>query len=257
MSNLMQAIWVELLKARRSKVPLFTAFGFAMIPLGGGFFMVVLKDPEMARRVGLISMKANLTMGTADWNTYLQFLVMAVGAGGLVLFGIIASWVFGREYSDHTIKDLLALPTSRSTIVISKCIVVALWSFALTIMLCLLTLFIGTALNLPPIPLHFFIQSGITVTIAAGLTIALITPIAYAASVGHGYLPSIGSIIITLVLAQLVNATGWGEYFPWAIPALYSQGENLGSVSFIIVILTSIIGFIGTLLWWEWADETY
>jgi ABC-2 type transport system permease protein len=257
MNNLTQAIWVEFLKARRSKVPLFTALGFAMIPLGGGFFMVVLKDPEMARRVGLISMKANLTMGTADWNTYLQFLIMAVGAGGLVLFGIIASWVFGREYSDHTIKDLFALPTSRSTIVTSKCSVVAIWSFALTIMLCLLTLFIGTALNLPPISLHFFIQSGITVAIAAGLTIALITPIAYAASVGHGYLPSIGAIIITLVLAQLVNATGWGEYFPWSIPALYSQGENLGSVSFIIVILTSIIGFIGTLLWWERADETY
>lgn len=257
MSNLMQAIWVELLKVRRSKVPLFTALGFAMIPLGGGFFMIVLKDPEMARRVGLISLKANLTMGTADWNTYLQFLIMAVGAGGLVLFGIIASWVFGREYSDHTIKDLLALPTSRSTIVTSKCIVVAIWSFALTIMLCLLSLLIGIALKLPPISLHFFVQSGITVAIAAGLTIALITPIAYAASVGHGYLSSIGAIIITLVLAQLVTATGWGEYFPWAIPALYSQGESLGSVSFIIVILTGIIGFIGTLLWWERADETY
>ena len=105
MNNLVQAIWVEFLKARRSKVPLFTALGFAMIPLGGGFFMIVLKDPEMARRVGLISMKANLMMGAADWSTYLQFLILAVGGGGLVLFGFIASWVFGREYSDHTIKD--------------------------------------------------------------------------------------------------------------------------------------------------------
>ncbi|MBK9208211.1 MAG: ABC transporter permease [Anaerolineales bacterium] len=156
MNNLVQAIWVEFLKARRSKVPLFTALGFAMIPLGGGFFMIVLKDPEMARRVGLISMKANLTMGTADWNNYFQFLIMAVGAGGLVLFGVITSWVFGREYSDHTIKDLFALPTSRSTIVMSKCIVVMRWSFALTIMLCLLTFCIGTALSLPPKPRNFY-----------------------------------------------------------------------------------------------------
>jgi len=54
MNNLLQAIWVEFLKARRSKMPLFTALGFAMVPLGGGFFMIVLKDPDMARRVGLI-----------------------------------------------------------------------------------------------------------------------------------------------------------------------------------------------------------
>ena len=256
MSNLTQAIWVEFLKARRSKVPLFTALGFAMIPLGGGFFMVVLKNPEMARRVGLISMKANLTMGTADWNTYLQFLIMAVGAGGLVLFGVIASWVFGREYSDHTIKDLLALPTSRSIIVISKFVVVAMWSFGLTIMLCLLTLCIGFALNLPPQPLRFFVESGIAVMLAASLTTILATPIAFSASVGRGYLPPIGIIIVSLVISQLVNSAGWGEYFPWSIPALYSQGESLGAVSFIIVILTSIIGFIGTLLWWERADET-
>lgn len=38
MNNLAQAIWVEFLKARRSKMSLFTALGFAMIPLGGGFF---------------------------------------------------------------------------------------------------------------------------------------------------------------------------------------------------------------------------
>jgi ABC-2 type transport system permease protein len=256
MNNLVQAIWVEFLKARRSKVPLFTALGFAMIPLGGGFFMIVLKDPEMARRVGLISMKANLTMGTADWNNYFQFLIMAVGAGGLVLFGVITSWVFGREYSDHTIKDLFALPTSRSTIVMSKCIVVMMWSFALTIMLCLLTFCIGTALSLPPKPPQFFIQSGISVVIAASLTIILTTPIAFSASAGHGYLPPISTIIIALILAQLINATGWGEYFPWSIPVLYSQGESLGSVSFIIITLTSVIGLICTLLWWERADET-
>ncbi len=74
MNNLFQSIWVEFLKARRSKMPLFTALGFAMVPFGGGFFMIVLKDPELARRVGLISDKARLTMGAADWPTYLRFL---------------------------------------------------------------------------------------------------------------------------------------------------------------------------------------
>jgi ABC-2 type transport system permease protein len=256
-NNLAQAVWVEFLKARRSKMPLFTALGFAMVPLGGGFFMIVLKDPEMARRVGLISTKAQLTMGAADWPTYLQFLTMAVGAGGIVLFGLIAGWVFGREYSDRTVKDLLALPTSRSTIVLSKCIVVAVWSAGLTVITCLVTLLVGAALDLPQVSPQVFWQGGITITVAACLTTALATPIAFSASAWHGYLPPIGVMIFVMVLAQLTNAAGWGEYFPWAVPALYAQGENLEPVSYVIVILTSVTGLVGTLLWWEWADQTH
>ena len=35
---------------RRSKVPLLTAMGFSITPLVGGLFMIILKDPEAARR---------------------------------------------------------------------------------------------------------------------------------------------------------------------------------------------------------------
>ena len=255
MNNLFQATWVEFLKARRSPMPLLTALGFAMVPLAGGFFMIVLKDPEMARRVGLISDKARLTMGAADWQTYLRFLTLAVGAGGIILFGLIASWVFGLEYSDRTIKDLLALPTSRSTIVLSKCIVIAVWSAAVTLTTCLITLGVGTVLSLPSVPLPFFLQSGMTIIVAASLTIALATPIAFAASAWRGFLPPIGVMILIMGLSQLINAAGWGEYFPWSVPALYVQGENLGVISYIIVILTGSIGLIGTFAWWERADQ--
>jgi len=256
MNNLFQATWVEFLKARRSKMPLFTALGFAMVPLGGGFFMIVLKDPEMARRVGLISTKATLTMGAADWQTYLRFLTLAVGAGGSFIFGLIASWVFGREYSDRTVKDLLALPTSRSAIVLSKCIVIAVWSATVTAIACLITLLVGTILGLPSVSSQFFLQSGMTIILAACLTISLATPIAFSASAWRGYLPPIGVLILAMILSQLINAAGYGEYFPWSIPALYVQGENLGAISYLIVILTSIVGLIGTLAWWEYADQT-
>jgi ABC-type transport system involved in multi-copper enzyme maturation permease subunit len=41
-------------------------------------------------------------------------------------FAFVTSWVFGREYSDRTVKDLLALPAPRSSIVLSKFIVVVI-----------------------------------------------------------------------------------------------------------------------------------
>ena len=257
MNNLAQAVWVEFLKARRSRMPLLTALGYSLIPLVLGFFMIVLRDPELARRAGLISAKAQITMGTADWPTYLKFLALAAGAGGIVLFGLIASWVFGREYSDRTVKDLLALPTSRSAIVFAKFVVVAVWSAALILLICLLGLSVGVLVGLPQVPIQVFLRSGVTIAITALLTIALMTPIGFFASAGHGYLPPIGMLILAMALAQVTNIAGWGEYFPWAIPVLYSQDGNLGMVSYVIVILTSLIGIAGTFIWWELADQTH
>jgi ABC-2 type transport system permease protein len=261
MNALIQTIWVELLKARRSNLPLLTGLAFSLAPFAGGFFMIVMKDPELARRLGIISAKAQLVMRSADWNTYLGFLAQATAIGGLLLFSFITSWVFGREYSDHTIKDLLALPTSRSSIVLSKFIVVMLWSAVLTIVIYLVGLGVGIAIGLPPASAEIFWQGATTIAVAAALTITLVTPIAFFASAGHGYMTPMGVTMLTIILAQIVAATGWGEYFPWSVPALSTgmagpQYANLGMISYGIVMLASLTGAAATFLWWERADQT-
>jgi ABC-2 type transport system permease protein len=257
MNNLSQAIWVEILKFRRSKVPLLTGLGFLLVPLMGGFFMVVLQDPEFAKQVGLISAKAQLMAGIADWPTYLELLAQATAIGGLILFSFIGSWVFGREYSDRTVTDLLALPTSRSAIVLAKFVVVASWSVMLIAMIYFVGLGIGTSVALPEVSLPVILQGGVTLAITASLTIASVTPIIFFASAGHGYLPPMGVAILAIFLSQVIGIAGWGEYFPWAIPALYSQGVDFGMISYELVILTGIVGIAGTFIWWEWADQTH
>jgi ABC-2 type transport system permease protein len=257
MNNLGQAIWIELLKARRSKVSCLTGTGFLLAPLAGGFFMVVLKNPEVARRAGLISAKAQLMAGVADWPTYLELLAQATAIGGLLLFSLVGSWVFGREYSDRTVKDILALPTARSAIVLAKFVIVALWSGVLIVMIYLAGLGIGASVALPQVPVPVILRGGITLAITAGLTFASITPIIFFASAGRGYLPPMGVAILAIFLAQIIGVAGWGEYFPWSIPALYSQGVNFGLVSYLIVIFTGVIGIAGTFIWWEWADQTH
>ena len=113
MHNLADTIWIELHKAIRSRMPLFTALGFLLMPLVDAFFMIILKDPDFARQAGLISAKAQLMAGTADWPTFLAVLAQAVAVGGIFLFSLIGSWVFGREFVDGTVKDLLAVPVPR------------------------------------------------------------------------------------------------------------------------------------------------
>ena len=255
MNNLAQAIWVETLKARRSRMPLFTALGFMLVPLFGGFFMVILKDPAFARRVGLISAKAQLVAGAADWPTFLELLAQAIAIGGFILFGFIGTWVFGREYADRTLKDLLALPTSRSTIVLAKFVVVMSWSALLAAAVTVAGLGVGAAVGLPPVPAATIWQGSLTIVIAAVLTIALVTPIAFFASAGQGYLPPLGAAVLAIFFAQVIAIAGWGEYFPWSIPALYSQGSELASISYVIVFLTACTGIAGTFIWWERADQ--
>ncbi len=262
MSNISEAIWVELLKAHRSKMPLLTVLAFSLAPFAGGFFMIVMKDPNLARRLGIISAKAQIMAGTADWPTYLGLLTQAIAVGGIILFSFISSWVFGREYSDQTIKDLLALPTPRFVIVLAKFIVVTLWSAGLTGVIYLIGLGVGTAMTLPSTSAEILWQNTTTLAMTAGLTMALAPPIAFFASAGRGYLPPMGAAIVAVILAQIIAATGWGEYFPWSIPALYAgvagpEYAQLGIVSYVIVIFTGLIGMFGTFVWWEWADQAY
>jgi ABC-2 type transport system permease protein len=261
MNSFISALWVEILKARRSKVPLFTAIGFSIAPLIGGLFMIILKDPAAARSMGLISTKAQLTAGTAEWSTLFNLLAQATAIGGAIVFAIFTAWIFGREFSDHTAKELLALPTSREAIIGAKFIVIASWSFVLTLLGYALGLIVGKLVVIPGWSMELLHSATIDILGSGLLTILLLPFVAFFASAGKGYLPSFGWMILTVVLAQIAAITGWGDWFPWSIPALFSgavgpRAEYLGLHSYVIIVIASIIGIVATFYWWRSADQT-
>jgi ABC-2 type transport system permease protein len=255
MNNFAQAIWVETLKARRSRLPWITAAGFAILPLVGGLFMLIIRDPEFARRAGLISAKAELTMGAADWPTYLNFLGLGSAVGGLIFFSFVISWVFGREFAERTVKDLLALPTPRPAIVAAKFVVVAGWCAGLVLEICLLGLAVGALMRLPPVAAALIAQ-GLLIVFAGGLmTVFISLAAAFFASAGRGYLPGVAAALLLMVAAQVLGVLGWAEYFPWAVPGLYAQGVPLGPASYLLLLATGAAGIAATLLWWQRADQ--
>jgi len=261
MNNLRASLWAETLKMRRSKVPLFTSIGFFILPLVGGLFMIILKDPEAAKSMGLISAKAQITAGTADWTGYFGFLAQGISMGGMILFSIVTTWIFGREFSDHTVKELLALPTARETIITAKFIVVIAWSVLITLLVFGTSLVIGVLVVLPGWSSELLQTSFTDIIGGVVLTIPLITFVALLASIGRGYLPPFGWMILTLVLANIAAIMGWGDWFPWAIPALFSgvagpRAEWLGVHSYIVLILAGLLGFAATYYWWRTADQT-
>ena len=116
MNTFLSALWTESLKMRRSKVPLLTALGFSMAPLMGGLFMIILKDPVKAQSMGLISAKAQLTVGTAEWSTLFNMLAQATAVGGGIVFAIFTAWIFGREFSDHAVKEQIGRASCRERV---------------------------------------------------------------------------------------------------------------------------------------------
>ena len=65
-----------------------------------------------------------------------------------------------------------------------------------------------------------------------------------------------GVAVLTLIMANLVAVVGYGEYFPWTVPGLYAQGKSpLPPASYWIVLLTSLAGIAGTILWWKYAEQ--
>jgi ABC-2 type transport system permease protein len=114
----------------------------------------------------------------------------------------------------------------------------------------------GALLQLPGDMLTIVVQRLMPIAITASLMIVTVLPFAFFASIGRGYLLPVGVAILALIMANLVVVTGWGEYFPWAIPMLYAQGKSaLPPLSYWIILLTGLAGILGTYLWWKFADQ--
>ena len=97
-NELIPALRVEFQKVRRSKTLWLTALAFLLATVIGGLFMYILKDPERARQLGIIGAKAQIFGGTADWPSFFNLMLLLVSIGGLIIFGFIFVWIFGREY---------------------------------------------------------------------------------------------------------------------------------------------------------------
>jgi ABC-2 type transport system permease protein len=257
MSELPDMLWIEFRKAIRSKMPLWTTLGSLFMPLGIAFLIFIARNPEISQKLGLVGSKANLVAYSAiDWKSYLVLLAEIISAGGFFFFILSLSWVFGREFTDGTLKDMLAVPIQRASILLAKFIVVATWCVAMAIIMLLVGLIVGTMIQLPSGSLDVILAGSLVAIKTIGLVIAGVLPFAFFASLGRGYLLPIALAILTVIMANFMVVLGWGDYFPWAIPTLYAQGiSSLTPVSYSIVFITLLIGMMATYLWWKYADQ--
>lgn len=249
------ALSAELIKARRSKVPLMTALA-ASAPAGiAALFMFILSDPGRARRLGLLGQKAELSGITADWAGLLSFLVQVVAVGDLLLFAFITTWVFGREFGHGTLRYLLALPVPRGTVALAKFAVVGAWGTAVNAWLIGLVLLTGWAMRLPGGTAAVVAGGLADAAVAAALMLLVTAPVvAWVACLARGYLAPLAGALTALIVAQLGAALGFSAVIPWAVPAVAGgvvPDTSLGVAGLVVAVTTGAIGVAGTLYWWR------
>lgn len=226
-----------------------------------GLLMFVLLHPEIANRSATIKAKTSFLAGS-DWTAFFELIIQIILALGVIGFGILTSWCFGREFSERVVKDLLALPVPRSAIVFSKLAILFVWSLLLSIIFLGSALLTGTVVGIPgwnQAALSPFLENYMVCTI---LTTLLITPVAFVASAGRGYMLPISFVILVLILTQLLflGVPTLSIWFPWAIPALYSgiAGDAVPQptkISYLLYALVVLGGLFGTTSWWRYADH--
>ena len=100
MTSFKDVLWIELRKAIRSRMPLWTAGGYLFMPVGIAFLIFIARNPDITRQLGLMSAKANLVAYSAtDWSAYLTLFAQMIAAGGFIFSVFAVSWVFGRVRS--------------------------------------------------------------------------------------------------------------------------------------------------------------
>ena len=259
LTDILAALSIEVLKLRRSMIFQVTLAAACFVSLMLALMMWLVMHPD-ALPPGILKTKIAIAAISADWPSYISFTEIAEGAIGIILFGFAFGWIFGREWDDGTLKDILALPVSRQAIVTVKLIAAGLWCALMSAVMSVLALALGSLLRLPLWSTELLPEFFRVTAVTTGLTILLCSPTAFVAGAGRGTLPAVGFVILCMGLANFFGNIGLGEYFPWAIPMLYTgaigtAGNRLPLISWIIIAFTSLAGCVGIFMYWRFADQ--
>ncbi|MBX3100437.1 MAG: ABC transporter permease [Salinibacterium sp.] len=242
------ALSTEADKFFRSRVTLATTvmqtLGIGIL-LGSMLLAVQRADAQTIAKFGALA-------NPGGWPGYLTSSSQVTAVAALLGFGVVLSWLFGREFADGTITGLFALPVGRGTLALAKVGIFFAWAVIVSIGLVVALVGLGFVFGLGALPMSAWpaIARQLIVTL---LTALLALPAAWVATLGRGLLPGIGTTIGTVVLAQVAAIGGFGAWVPFAAPGLWaiSGGLAVSPGQLMLVVPVSAAFITLTVLAWR------
>jgi ABC-2 type transport system permease protein len=241
------AVLVETRKAVSSRVVPWTSgiliVGLAAIT-GGLLAAAASGDQRVLARLGPLA-------STDGWTLLVGTAAQILAAGGFGACGILIAWLYGREFSDHTIAGLFALPVPRASVAVGKLLVFFGWAVAMAVVLTVMLGLIGTASGLLATDPENAGQL-VRVPLLTLLTALLAVPAGWIASLARSTLAGIAATIVLLIVAQVSALLGGSFWIPLVAPALWAIAPDTVPWPALLAVLTVPIAF-GAATTYTWA----
>lgn len=203
---------------------------------------------------GPAAMKAAAFVGDGGLDGFLATAGQVSAAAGLLAFGVVYGWCFGREFTDGTIVALFAQPTTPSMVAGAKLIILGIWSLCCALVLTGLSVALGLLLGL-----HSTAQTtplAVRVLLVTVLTAALATCCGLVAGLARSVMAPIGTAVVLIVVAQFSALTGLGGWTPFAAPGVWAASSVVtpgGQVSMqlLVVVLLAVVVAVATMVTWR------
>ena len=232
---------MEFLKLKRSKIFLLSLMGAILPP----FLMFIA--------VTAFGEGNTFELLFTNVNMYMSALF------AVLLFAIIISYLFGREYNEHTLKTMLTIPISRGKFLISKYIMFLVWIVILTVVTSISTLIFGFAAGLEGFSINLFAESFAQLLYANVLLFLTFSPFVFISLFITNMVPAmVGGATLTLV-NLMVHGQNWAPFVPWVCPYLIASGEIAEYsasiiVSYGIILATFAIGLAVSYIYFTKTD---
>lgn len=234
-------IEMEFLKLKRSNIFLLSIMGAILPPLL--MFIATFAFDETQTFEMLFS----------SVNMYMSALF------AILLFAIMISYLFGREYNEHTLKTMLTIPVSRGKFLMSKYIMFLAWILILTVVTSMSTMAFGFVAGLEGFSIKIVVDSFLQLLFANVLLFLTFSPFVFVSLLITNMVPAmVGGAGLTLV-NMLIYGQTWAPYVPWVCPYLIASGEIAEysasvTVSYGIILATFVIGLIISYIYFTRTD---
>lgn len=156
------------------------------------------------------------------------------------------------------LKNVLTIPVSKISIIISKLTLLLIWIITLTVVSWGLTLILGLIVSFEGLNTIVLIKSFKEYIIGGSLLFLLSTPTIFVTLLFKDYVPAIVFTIAVTMVNVLISNSKYSALYPWSAALVVATNgfrpEYPPIYSYISIAATSIIGFAATIIYFKNVD---
>jgi len=235
-------VYCEIMKLKRSKIVLFSILGVLATP----FLMLVEALQTHFQHPNQLFTLADI------YDSSLLYVMLLMN---MMVYVAIAAYLFSREYTEKTLKTILAIPVSRIDFITGKFLMLFIWTTLLTLLTWIaITIFMLGYLIVFELDGFSFQVVGEWLAkflLGSGLMYLLISPFAYIAEKTKGFVVPVIVSAAVVMGSVAVSNQDFGALYPWTSILFIINGSvaDKGYPTVLvwgIVVLVCLAGFYAT-----------